>query len=119
VGALVSALATGDLSKALAAVAKVRAHDADARILIRLVLERVRAIMLARNAPEVFAQVANEYTEEERTELERLAREAKVPITSKTLHVLLQASYDTPVAALPYLPLEMALMDILAPQKAA
>jgi DNA polymerase-3 subunit gamma/tau len=119
VGALVAALAQGDLSQALAAVAKVRAHDADARILIRLVLERVRAIMLARNAPQVFAQVASDYTEDERRELEALARDAKVPITSKTLQLLLQASYDIPVAALPYLPLEMALMDILAPQKAA
>lgn len=107
---IVSALASKDAKAALSAVQEAADAHVDARTLTKLLIHRMRVVLLARFAPDIAKRFSNNLTE---ADLELVTQIAKNPgITSNTLRALLEAYARMSYAALPYLPLELAIADI-------
>lgn len=111
--AVVRALNMGDVDSALGAIQKAMAANMDARTLLKLLLERVRLVILARNAPQVAAMHKHEFTEADYGELEQMGKEKESKINSHLLKALLAAHEEMAYAALPHLPIELAILDTL------
>ncbi len=111
---IVSALAKKDAAAALGAIQNAMRENIDARILARLVMHRVRAVLLVRFAPDLAESLAHELSE---ADLELAKSLVKDPgITSDTLRRLLEAHSMMAYAAIPHAPLELAVIDICAKQ---
>ena len=109
---VVSALAEKNAERGIAAVRKAVEQNADIKLFLRLILERVRAVMLARYSAAERALSASLYPEEEWRVLESYALEPKSPINSHLLLRLLTASEQTGRAYLSELPLELAIVEL-------
>jgi DNA polymerase-3 subunit gamma/tau len=107
---IIAALAKRDAAAALAAIEQAIGENMDPRTLTKLLIHRLRVILLMRFAPELVESLSKELTEADLA----LAREiAKEPgITSDTLRQLLEAHSRMAYAAVPHLPLELAVIDI-------
>lgn len=107
---LTSALAAKDANAGLSAIHAAVSEHMDARVLAKLLIHRMRVILLMRFAPDLVEELSKELTE---ADIE-LARElSKNPgITSETLRILLEAYGRMAYAAVPHLPLELAVVDI-------
>ena len=107
---LLAALAESNADEALGAIHASLAENIDARMLARLTIHRLRVIMLMRYAPSLATSLAEELTEADR----ELARELskKPSVNSDTLRTLLEAYATMAYAAVPHLPLELAVIDI-------
>lgn len=112
VRAVIRALAEKDANAALAALRAASTENADARILAKLLIHRLRIVLLLRFAPDLATELAAELSEADA----EMAREiVKSPgITSETLRALLEAHSIMTYAAVPILPLELAVIDICA-----
>lgn len=109
---LTRACAKGSVDGALSIVRKALEAHVDMRVFIKLLLERFRAVILARHAPEVAALMQNEFTEEDYQELLVLGKDKETKINSHTLRALIDAYEMMQYATLPHLPLELALIDL-------
>ena len=107
---IISGIATKDASKALTAVQKSIADNVDARTLTRLLIHRLRAILLLRFAPDLAESVGHALSEADMSLAQSLVKEAG--ISSDTLRKLLEAHSIMAYAAVPHVPLELAIMDI-------
>lgn len=112
--ALTTALHQGDSNAALKAVHEAITHNMDARTLLKLTLERVRAVMLARNAPDVAVLIAHEFTQADFAELTAMGKDPSSKINSHLLRALLAAHEQMAYAAVPHLPIELAILDTFA-----
>jgi len=82
----------------------------DARVLTKLLIHRMRVVLLLRFAPDLAESFSKELTE---ADLELAKELSKNPgVTSETLRQLLEAYSVMFYAAVPHLPLEMAVIDI-------
>lgn len=106
---LLSAIATKDAAAALKAIRTVAAENMDARILAKLLIHRLRAVLLIRYAPDVAESFAGELSEADLALARDLSKEKGV--TSDTLRALLDAYAQMAYAAIPHLPLELAVVD--------
>ena len=109
---LLTALAKKDIAGALAAIRTTVEENMDARTLVKLLIHRLRVVLLLRSAPELAKQLSHELTEADLALAQELSKEAGV--NSHTLRTLLEAYSQTAYAAVPHLPLELALIDICA-----
>lgn len=115
-GELIRSVLTGivkkDVTTALSAIQQAVSENMDARTLAKLLIHRIRAILLMRYAPELAAQLGKELSEEDA----KLAKEISTEpgVNSETLRILLDAYGTMAYAALPHLPLELAIIDICA-----
>ncbi|MEK7628222.1 MAG: DNA polymerase III subunit gamma/tau [Patescibacteria group bacterium] len=108
---LTEALAYNKRTDALAAVESAVSANLDMRMLVRLVLERIRIVLLLAHAPDLAEQLGAELLPDEFEALKKIAADKNQKITTATLRLLLEA-YDTMhFAALPHLPLELAIID--------
>lgn len=107
---IIRGLADHDVSMALSGIQQAIGENMDARTLAKLLIHRMRVILLMRYAPDLAGQLASELTEADLA----LARDAaKSPhITSDTLRILLDAYSTMAYAAVPHLPLELAVIDL-------
>ena len=112
---LLSAIAKQDASGALSVVATTTEENMDARVLIRLLIHRMRVVLLLRYAPDLARSFSRELTEADLALAQELSKEAGV--NSDTLKALLEAHSHMAYAAVPYLPLELAVIDICAAKK--
>ncbi|MEX0913225.1 MAG: DNA polymerase III subunit gamma/tau [Candidatus Paceibacterota bacterium] len=108
----IKALASQDADTALAAVADATAAQVEMKLFIRLLLERVRAIMLLRNLPSRAESIMSAFGDDDAKELEALAKEQPSKINSHTLLRLLDAAVETARSPIPHLPLEIAIIDL-------
>ncbi len=108
---VLSALASRDYETALASVRNAQEVSADAKLFTRFLIQRVRNTLLLRLAPKMKESLAQEHTKADFELLERLATEKDNGITLVLLRGLLRAYEDITLAAVPYLPLEIALME--------
>ncbi len=115
IGSLVLALHEKDTEAALRAIAEAVASHADVRLFTRLLLERMRAIMLLRNMPTKAQVILAPFSEADAAQLSALATAAPSPINSHALVRLLGASERLGKTQLPYLPLELAVIEIINP----
>ena len=107
---LLSGIAKKDTSMALKAIRQTVSENMDARILAKLLLLRMRAVLLLRYAPDLADVMLEEVTE---ADVELAKSLVKDPgITSETLRRLLEAYGAMAYAAVQHLPLELAIIDI-------
>ncbi|MBI2030595.1 DNA polymerase III subunit gamma/tau [Candidatus Kaiserbacteria bacterium] len=113
---IIRGLADKDATMALRAIQSGIGENMDARTLAKLLIHRMRVILLMRYAPDLAESLSTELTEADLV----LAREvAKNPgITSDTLRTLLEAYSIMAYAAVPHLPLELAVIDLTKPKEA-
>ena len=98
-----------DTAAALAALQGAVRENLDMRVLARLLIHRLRVVLLMRYAPELAESFAQELSEEDVVFAEGLA---KLPsVNSDMLRTILEAYATMTYAALPHLPLELAIID--------
>jgi hypothetical protein len=78
-------------------------------------MHHVRAVLLMRYVPAMSKEFAEEFGEETYTTLLDMAKNPQAGITSDTLRTLLTAYTQMAYATLPYVPLELALIDLTTP----
>lgn len=109
------AIAKKDTNSALTAIKDASEQNIDARVLVRLVIHRMRVVLLLRYAPDVALMLSNELTEQDLEVAKEVSKEPGV--NSYTLRILLEAHATIAYATIPYLPLELAIIDICSAQK--
>lgn len=109
---LLTALNGKDKEAALAAVAKATAARVDFKLFMRLLLERVRAVMLLRNAPGQADDILANFGEADAEQLKALAAESGSPINSHLLVKLLGAAEQSARVPLPQVPLEIVIIEL-------
>ena len=107
---LLSGIAKRDASSALGAIRTAEGENIDARLLTKLLIHRLRAVLIARFAPDLSESFAHELSEADSALVAELAKDANV--TSDTLRAVLEAHERMAYAAVPYLPLELAVVDV-------
>lgn len=118
VRAITVGISEADAASALAAIDETRRANMDPRLLTKLIIQRLRVVLLLRFAPALADQLLSELTEADQTLMRELSK--KPSVTSETLRTLLAAYGQMAYAALPYLPLELAVVDLCgAPREAA
>jgi len=114
VGRLVEEIAAGNLDGALQTVAEASSAGKDARIFLKLLLREIRLIMLYGLAPRRRPAIEAELSNEEKDRIKRLAGRKEVLVRLPgALRELLGAYLEIFTAAVPELPLELALIKIL------
>jgi DNA polymerase-3 subunit gamma/tau len=109
---LLSAIAKKDAQAALSVVRTAEKDNMDARTLAKLLIHRLRVILLMRYAPDLSESLADELTEADREIAGALTKEPG--INSDTLRSVLDAYGKMAYAAVPFLPLELAIIDLCA-----
>ena len=104
------ALHAQNTADALSAVSTASTEHIDMQLFMKLILERVRAVMLARHGAKDDAFSA--IREDEQDELMKLAEDARSPINSALLARLLTAAEQVGRTHIPQLPLELAIIDL-------
>lgn len=107
---IVKALAEHDAAPALAAIQSAVDENIDARVLAKLLIHRLRAILLLRYAPDLAESFSRDMTESDMALAQELSKSPH--ITSDTLRALLEAHSIMAYAAVPHLPLELAVVDV-------
>ena len=107
---LLSAIAKRDSAVGLSVIGKTVESNVDARTLAKLLIHRLRMVLLLRYAPDLAKSFAQELTEADLVLAQSLSKEPG--INSETLKTLLEAYSQMAYAAVPHLPLELALIDI-------
>lgn len=100
--------------QALSAVMGVVDGHGDMKLFMRLLLERVRAVMLLRNVPNNKEELLAAFSEKDREQIAALAADSASALNSHTLLRLLSAADGMGKTQLSHLPLEVAIVDICA-----
>ncbi|MBI4087050.1 DNA polymerase III subunit gamma/tau [Candidatus Kaiserbacteria bacterium] len=98
-------------ARALAAIASAQEQNIEMKLFVRLVLERVRAVLLSRHGSDPERELVH-LSEEDRTALTAIAKDASSLINSALLSRLLLAAEQTGRTYLPHLPLELAVIEL-------
>lgn len=109
---LLSALAKKDAAAAIKVMSIVVSENMDARTLCKLLIHRMRVVLLMRYAPDLAEELGTELTETDLALAKDLSKDMQV--NSDTLRILLEAYSRMAYAAVPHLPLELAIVDIAA-----
>ena len=110
---LIAAIAKKDANRALKTVHAAIEGNVDARTLARLLIHRMRVVLLLRYAPDVADMLRKELSDADLVLAKEISKEPGV--NSETLKALLEAHATMSYAAVPHLPLELALIEICAP----
>lgn len=107
---ILSAIAKKDAAAGLKAIRSVVEENVDARLLAKILIHRMRFVLLLRYAPDVAESLKHELTDSDMALARELSKEAGV--NSDTLRALLDAYSTMAYAAVPHLPLELAIIDV-------
>lgn len=107
---IIEGLAKKDAKTALSAIKKAVDGNMDARVLTKLLIHRMRAVLLMRYAPDLVDSFAAELSEADLALAKSLVKEAGV--NSDTLRAILEAYGRMAYAAVPHLPLELAVVEV-------
>ena len=110
--ALLRALHEKKTDAALAAVEAAVTSHVEMKLLVRVVLEHVRAVMLLRNRPDQKDTILASFSESVRTTLTTIATAPTTPLNSHLLLKLLTVCDQTTKSPLPQLPLEIMIVDV-------
>jgi DNA polymerase-3 subunit gamma/tau len=113
---LLSGIAKKDANAALGAIREAVEQNLDARVLAKLLIHRMRVVLLMRYAPDLAQEFSKELSAEDAALAKEISKERGV--NSETLRALLDAYSTMAYAALPHLPLELAVVDICAKEEA-
>lgn len=115
--AFIAALEERSLADALATVGKASSQNIDMELFMKLLLARLRAVLLLRFAKELAGELAQEYTDTDFAFLQSIAQKKSGHVSSATVVELLDAAEQMRFAAVPALPLELALMKLIGQDK--
>ncbi len=107
---LLGSVAQKDTEAAISMLKKAEAENIDARVLAKLLIHRLRVVLLVRYAPALSESLVADLTEDDQAFVVGLSKMATV--NSDTLRTLLDAYGKMAYAAVPFLPLELAVIDI-------
>src|SRR3989344_2041251 len=108
---VVMALHAQDTTKGLAAIALAQAQNVEMKLFARLILERVRALILARHGSDPEGALIH-LREDDRADIAALAQDPASSINSALLSRLLLAAEQVGHTYIPQLPLELAIIDL-------
>jgi DNA polymerase-3 subunit gamma/tau len=106
--------AKGDANDALKAVGEAVKANADMAVFCMLLVQRMRILLMLRYAPEFGKELSVDLPDSDQKTLETLASDSKSKINSETLRKLILASIETSRSPVPELPLELAIMELVA-----
>ena len=109
---ILSGLAKKDAPSALKAMNTAIGENMDARTLCKLLIHRMRVVLLMRYAPALSGELGSELTEADLALAKELSKEPAV--NSDMLRALLETYGTMAYAAVPHLPLELAIVDVCA-----
>ena len=109
---VIQALHEQNTETALEAVGTAVAEEVDMKLFMRLLLERVRSIILARHQSAKADELMAQYSEDEQELLKSVAAEKSSPVHSHLLIRLLSAAEQTGRTYLPQIPLELAIVEL-------
>lgn len=111
VNTIISAIAEKDLQKGLLAVREASGANLDMGVLLKLLLQKMRAVLLVRFGSS--DMVKGDLSEDDFVFISKIASDKNVEVGSETIVKLLDAYTATARAYIPALPLELALIDII------
>jgi DNA polymerase III gamma/tau subunit len=114
VNAIITALDEGDLKAGLTAVRDAVSLNADIKVLFKLLLEKLRAVLLLRYAPDLEKALEEEYSDVDFKFLKELSKKKESALNARVLDRLLEAYDKSGRSYARELPLELALVDLLA-----
>ncbi len=107
---ILGSIAQRDTAAALAALQGPIQNNSDMRAFTRLLIQRLRVTLLLRYAPEIAEGMSNELSAEDMAFVQGLS---KLPtVNSDMLRGILEAYSRMAYAAVPHLPLELAIIDM-------
>ncbi|HWO07812.1 MAG TPA: DNA polymerase III subunit gamma/tau [Candidatus Paceibacterota bacterium] len=107
---ILGSLSHKDVAAALAALQGAVKDNVDMRVLARLLIHRLRIALLLRYAPDIAEMLAHELSADDMAFVQGLS---KLPaVNSEMLRALLEAHATMAYAAIPHLPLELAIVDV-------
>lgn len=109
---LLLALHEKNTDQALQTVTDAVVSHVEIKILIRLLLEHVRAVMLLRNRPSNEGTILASFGESMRNTLTALAGASATPLNSHLLLKLLAVSDQATRSPIPHLPLEIMIVEV-------
>lgn len=112
VNEFLSSMETGDAEKGLRAVRRASGENIDMKLLAKLILRKVRAVMLMRYDKTAEKELSEEFSEKDMVFLKELSAKGK-KINSKALSRLLEAYQPSGRSVMPEIPLELALFDLV------
>ncbi len=108
----VTALAKKDVGFGLKALQTAVDANVDMKVYTTMVLERVRAVLLLKLAPDFVNILKNELSESDFAFAETLSKDSTSSIAGATILALLEAQQQIGYAAIAQLPLELALIKL-------
>src|SRR3989344_3489285 len=107
---LLEAITKKDANAGLKVIHAAVLENMDARTLAKLLIHRMRIVLLMRYAPDLAETLSKEMTEADMALAKSLSKSPGV--NSETLRALLGAYSQMAYAAVPHLPLELAIIDM-------
>ncbi len=114
---VVSGIHEHSTEKALAALREAGDMAIDMKLFARLLLERMRAVILKRNAPSDAEAYLASFSDEDKAVISEIAKDPKTLINSKTLLRFLDATDQVGRTHIAVLPLELAVIDSIPDKK--
>lgn len=108
----VGAVAYKKADQGLKAIRKAADQNMDMKVFLKLALEKMRSAMLVRFSPDLKKEIEKDMSEEDVLLLEKLAGDKEAVLSSQSLLELLNAFDLIGHAAIPELPLELAILRI-------
>lgn len=113
VNEFLESLATNDIAKGFAAIAKAGEQNIDMQLYLKLILTKLRVALLLRYAPGMKSELLANMTEDDVQFVLGILKEKGGAINSKSLEILLEAGETLKYASVKELPLELALAKII------
>lgn len=112
IGRIISGIANKNADETLGAVKEAVDANTDMKTFLKILLHKMRLLLLLKYAPEMKETIKSQLSGEEYKEFSSLASDKAKEINSKTILELLEAFTRLPYAAVPQLPLEIAVINI-------
>ena len=113
VSKLVAALNEHKAAEALDCIHEATKENVDMRLFVRLLLERIRLVMLLRNGATLAEELLGQLPHDDQATTKAQANTTG-KLNSHTLRRLLEAADQVRFASVPQLPLEVAVMELMA-----
>lgn len=112
-----TAIAEKNIAGALSGLRAAGEENIEPRVFLKMLLEKMRAVLLARNAPDLKKGLSEDFSDDDFALIEKLAGERANGVNGRTLAELLTAYEQIPYAYIPELPIELALGRALNTEK--
>ena len=110
---MAKAIITQDLDLGMSSIETIKENNVDIKVFVKLLLEKIRTALLMKVAPEKKNLYEKSVSEEDIVFLKGLVESGGDNLNSKVLVKLLDVYTESLKSPLPYLPIELALIDFI------